>query len=265
MEKVIGYRNKRIVYNVTGAGKSVVLLHGFLENLHVWDGVLPYLSDNHRVIAIDLPGFGKSDVVNEIHSMELMADVVKIVLDTEQVASCLLIGHSMGGYVGAAFAEKFPEMLSGIVFFHSHAAPDNEDGIRNRNRTIEVVKKDKKNYIASFIPLMFAEENIVRYQNEITQLQIMALETSAEGVMAALAGMRDRNDQQPTLSALNVPVMFIIGKQDSWISIDKIIPQISLPQHSEILILEGVGHMGMIEESEKIMMALQSFVTRVSK
>jgi pimeloyl-ACP methyl ester carboxylesterase len=263
MEKVINYRNKQVAYEISGAGNVVVLLHGFLENLHVWGGILSYLTGKYQVIAIDLPGFGKSDVLNEIHSMGLMADVVKHVLKAELVKSCLLIGHSMGGYVGAAFAEKFPEMLTGLVFFHSHAAPDNEEGKRNRNRIIEVVKKDKKNYIASFIPLLFAEENIARYQKKITQLQQISLETSEESVIAALGGMRDRKDHQSTLSTLNVPVMFIVGKQDSRVSMDKIIPQISLPQHSEVLILEGVGHMGFVEEPEKTMMALQCFAARV--
>jgi len=223
---------------------------------------LEVLAKNYQVICVDMPGFGKSECVAETHTMELMADVVKQVLDAETVKSCVYVGHSMGGYIGAAFAEKYPDMLSGLVFFHSHAAADSEEVKNNRLKTIELVKKDALRFVVSFIPLLFAEENMERFQPEIANLQKTARHIEAEAVVAALAGMRERIDQRELLKTLDFPVMFVVGKQDSRISMENILSQIQLPKHAEALILDGVGHMGFIEAEQITLQVLEGFVKR---
>lgn len=263
MEKNISFGDKQISYQVEGSGKTLVFIHGFLESRLIWSNFSRDLSSVYQVIAIDMPGFGKSDCIGEVHSMELMAEIVKQVLYTERVSSCLFIGHSMGGYVGAAFAEMYPECVSGLVFFHSHAAADSEETKVNRTKTIELVKKDALRFIVSFIPLLFAEENVERYQEKIAQLQQMASSISAQAVVAALAGMRQRNDHRDLLKTLEVPVLFLIGKQDSRISLESILPQIQLPKHAEALILDGVGHMGFVEAENITREVIKGFAQRV--
>ncbi len=264
MEKQIEWHGKSLNYYVEGQGPSVVLLHGFLENYHVWDDFMPYLISRFSVIAVDLPGFGKSAVYGEKHDMSFMAEAVKFILDQEKVTQTFLIGHSMGGYVSLAFAKLFPESLKGLVLFHSQAAADDEQGKKNRSRTIEVVKKDHKNFISQFIPLLFAESNVAVFENEIAHLREESLKTSTEGVIASLAGMRDRDDNLQLLENINVPVFFVIGKQDSRIPLPKILSQISLPKLSEAIILDEVGHMGFVEAPEKTFPAVQSFCERYS-
>ncbi len=102
-----------------------------------------------KVIAIDLPGFGQSDNFSEVHSMEFMAGVVKDVLDQEEVSSCVITGHSMGGYVSLAFLEQFPAYLKGLILFHSHAAADTDEAKKNRERTVKIVEANKKDFIKS--------------------------------------------------------------------------------------------------------------------
>ncbi len=262
MEKTVSFRDKQVAYHVQGEGACVVLIHGFLEDHSIWHRFSEVLAKHYQVICVDMPGFGKSACVAETHTMELMADVVKEVLDAEAVKSCVYVGHSMGGYVGAAFAEKYPEMLSGLVFFHSHAAADSEEVKINRLKTIELVKRDALRFIVSFIPLLFAEENMERCQPEITRLQESASHIGAEAVIAALSGMRERTDQRELLKTLDFPVMFVVGKQDSRISMENILPQIQLPKHAEALILDGVGHMGFIEAEQLTMQTLEGFVKR---
>lgn len=264
MEKVIRCEDRRIAYEINGSGRAVVLLHGFLENRHIWDFFVSQLKKNHQVISIDLPGFGNSEVIAEIHTMELMADIVKQVVDAEQISDFVIVGHSMGGYVAAAFAEKYETSLSGLVLFHSHLAADSDVAKQNRIRTIDLVKKNKKDFIAAFIPALFANKNVSLYHEEIALLQQTAIKISAESVIAALAGMGQRSDHQITISGLQVPVLFIVGKEDSRISMETIVPQLTIPIHSEALILDGVGHMGFIEAREKTYSVLESFINRVN-
>ena len=74
--------------------------------------------------------------------------------------------------------------------------------------------------------------------------------------------MRDRKDQTGFLEKFNGPVLFIIGKQDSRIPLEKILPQISVPKNCEAIILDGVGHMGFIEAREITFLALEHFIER---
>jgi len=264
MEKQLIWQGKPVNYSVTGTGKPVVLLHGFLENIHVWDDFINYLQPDFKVLAIDLPGFGKTAVFSENHTMPFMADAVKTVLDAENIMQATLVGHSMGGYVSLAFAKKFPGLLNGLVLFHSQAAADNAEGKQNRSRTIEVVKNDHKDFITKFIPLLFAKENVPLFAKEIDRLRQMSLKTPAQGVTAALAGMRDREDSLGLLKQVAFPVFFVIGKQDSRIPLEKILPMLALPEHAEAILLDNTGHMGFVEAPERIFPVLKDFFIRVT-
>ena len=105
------FRQGRIRYKQQGKGRAVILLHGFLEDLHIWDEFSSELSKSYRVISIELPGHGKSENFGYVHSMELMADAVMAVLKQERLRKVVIIGHSMGGYVSLAFAEKYSDHL----------------------------------------------------------------------------------------------------------------------------------------------------------
>jgi len=262
MEKQIIWQGKQVNYLVEGEGNTIVLLHGFLENMHVWDSFIDYLKPKFKVLAVDLPGFGKTAVFSENHSMPFMADVVKATMEAENITKTILIGHSMGGYVSLAFAKKFPKLLRGLVLFHSQAAADNAGGKKNRTRTMEIVKKDHKDFIAKFIPLLFAEENVTRFALEINHLRQLSFQTPAQSVTAALAGMRDREDNLGILKKAAFPVFFVAGKQDSRIPLEKIMPQLHLPAHAEALILDKTGHMGFVEAPEKIFPAVGDFLKR---
>ncbi len=89
-------------YQLQGEGKAVVLLHGFCESKHVWHNIVADLSKIFKVISIDLPGFGESELCSDKPSIENFARSVQDVLIHLQVESSVLIGHSMGGYVALA-------------------------------------------------------------------------------------------------------------------------------------------------------------------
>ena len=86
--------------------KVVVLLHGYLENMLVWDNFVPLLYKEVRVITLDIPGHGISEVKGEIHSMDYIADTIAAALDKLGIDQATIVGHSMGGYVALAFAER---------------------------------------------------------------------------------------------------------------------------------------------------------------
>ena len=263
MSKTIDFEGYNIYFVDKGRGKPIVLLHGFLESLDMWSAFTKELSLGFRVITIDLPGHGKSPVYNGILTMEIMAGWVKAILDHLNVSKCIMVGHSMGGYVTLEFAVQYPDMLKGFCLFHSHASADTPKTKENRRRTINIVTLNKTGFINQFIPDLFAKENIGTFQSNIKKLQKSASKTSVGAIVSALEAMRDRTGKIELLINTKVPVLFIAGKDDVRIPVQTVMAQAILPLHSEVLILGNVGHMGFIEARNTTLEVIKYFSQRI--
>jgi len=240
--------------------KTLVLLHGFLQNLDVWSSYVLSYMHHLRVITIDLPGHGQTETFSETHSMDFMARMVKTVLDEAGVDQCVMIGHSMGGYVALAFAEKHPYLLRGLGLINSHALPDSEEHRHWRQAICEQVKENRASYIVNFVPTLFDDHNRAGLSQDIKDLQDQCLETRSESIIAAQNGMMNRPSRIDVLRQLEVPILFIYGKNDNRIPLELAISQAMIPHHAEILILDNVGHMAFIEEREYVKPRIKNFV-----
>lgn len=162
--------------------RCVVLLHGYLESLLVWDDFVPFLYKKLRVVTLDLPGHGISVVTGDTHTMEFLADTVADALRALGISRCTLVGHSMGGYVALAFCERHPEMLDGLVLLSSTPNPDTPEKAENRRREIALVKAGKKDALARVAPAAgFTEENRARMKDAIEDLTEQVFVTEDEG------------------------------------------------------------------------------------
>jgi len=262
MVSSIKFKGKDIRFRIKGHGKTIVLLHGFLENSKIWSRFEDFLSNDYSVVSVDLPGFGKSDSIDMINTMDVMAEAVNKVLNSINVKQCLMAGHSMGGYVALSFAEMYPAKMGALVLFHSHAAADSPEAKVNRNRTIRIVEENHHDFILQFIPSLFSPGNEELYEKEIEKLHSQASKIPPANIIAALEGMKFRTGKEHVLKNAGFPVLFIIGKDDSRIPMELIMEQITLPKHSEILILEGTGHMGFIEARKQTMLAIKGLADR---
>lgn len=259
-----GYGRSTYGKNPDGSKPTIVLLHGYLESLDVWDDFTRLLSPQLRVIALDLPGHGVSEVKGEVHTMEFLADVVRGVLDGQGVGKCVLAGHSMGGYVALAFLRKYPELLDGIILFHSFSGADSSQTLKRRQREIDIVLSGKKDLLANTVAAGFAEQNRKRFADEIADLSEQVFLTEEAGVAALLRGMSERSDSNETLSASGVPQMFIFGRCDEYITADTAEEMIAKHPQAEVLWLDNSGHMGFIEEPQKSADAIIDFCQRAS-
>lgn len=260
---ILKYNNSNIHFTVSGKGKTVVLLHGFTESLEIWNYFAEKLSEQFQVVCIDLPGHGKSDCISDVHTMDDMAEVVKAVLEGHNVETSVMIGHSMGGYVTLAFAEKYPGSLKGFGLFHSSAFPDTEEGRMKRSRAIEIIRKNHHSYLTGFIPDLFTVENRETFSDEVENLIKTAKQMSKEAVIAAQEGMKVRPERLYVLKNATCPVLFIAGHKDSRIPFEKTAEQVSLPTETHVLLLREVAHMGYIEAKIETFHFISCFLNRV--
>jgi len=242
-----------------GEGTPIILLHGFCEDARMWEGLVNSLG-SFRFICIDLPGFGRSEAFEYI-SIDGMAEVVKAVADHLDLNSYILIGHSMGGYVAAAYARKYPDDLIGLGLIHSHPYEDTEMGKAGRNKGLKFIEKNgHEAFIRNLMPKLFPSAFQTQHPELLDTLISRAVAGPQLGITAALIAMRDRSDHSSALSRVACPVLFVVGKDDEVIPLASGLKQTSLPNIADIQILEGIGHMGMFEIPELFAHKIQQFI-----
>ena len=241
--------------------KCVVLLHGYMESMVIWDEFVYLLRDHVRVVTLDLPGHGVSIVAGEVHTMEYLAECVALTMEALGIARYSVVGHSMGGYVALAMCELYADRLDSVVLLSSTTSADTQEKCERRRREIELIKAGKKNMLARLVPHAgFAPQNAKRLADRIEDVEELVMITEDEGVMAILAGMIERKDRDDVLRKSPVPHMLIFGKWDAYIPLD--VAEQLAAQHPEarVVWLENSGHMGFYEEPERCAEAILSMV-----
>jgi pimeloyl-ACP methyl ester carboxylesterase len=261
MQNHLNYKNCSIHFTQQGKGRTVVLLHGFLENSSIWHDIAVYLAQSYRVVCIDLLGHGQTNNLGYVHSMDEQAEMVRAVLKHLRVRKVILVGHSMGGYVALAFAKLFPENVKGLCLLNSTFLPDNPTKIKDRNKTIEVVKKNPEIIIRIAIPSLFAEKNKVPFKKDMQHILKEALKTSKQGVIAALEGMKIREDLSYLIENNAFKTLVFIGKEDTAIQTTPLKKRLRALPNVQTILLDG-GHMGFIENKQEVLTALSQFCRR---
>ncbi len=257
-QKQLIYKNTTINYYDKGKGNTIVFLHGFLENHKMWLPFLDRFSQNHRVIAIDLLGHGNTGCLGYVHTMEEMADAIFAVISDLKIRKITLIGHSMGGYVALAFAELYPDNIRGIALVASTARADSDERILNRNRAIELVKKNHTSFIKISITNLFQNENRTLFEKEINETKEEALKTPLQGIIAALEGMKQRPDREVILHFAPYPITLILGTSDTVMPLEETKSQV---EGTNVLLTElDGGHMLQIENQEDLEKELLHFI-----
>lgn len=237
-------------YKVQGNGsENLVLLHGFMENLSIWDDMIPFLSEKFRLIKIDLPGFGKSEVVAEVQTSEIMADEVRKVTNELGLTEFHLLGHSMGGYISLAFAEKYPESLKSFTLFFSTYFEDDDAKKEMRRKTLRLIKENFRAYANAGVPNFFNPNEHDILESKIKLAKEIAHTSSVDGVLASQKGMIERPDRTSVLENFQGKILFLLGKHDSAVNTEKTIK--NLPDNTNIksYVLD-CGHNGHWEKSE---------------
>lgn len=258
------YNKRQIHFTDSGRGRVLVLLHGYLESSEIWEGFAGRLSSQFRVITVDLPGHGLSDVYREVHSMEFMADAIKGLIDHLGIEKVFMTGHSLGGYVTLAFLGLYPDRLFGYCLFHSQPFPDTPEALEKRNREIEIVKSGKKKLMyPDNVIRMFAPSNLEKFSGAVQKSKDIASRIPGEGIIAVLKGMMIRPSRLSFMEEGKVPCLWILGEMDNYIPCDLIQTRVRLPSNSKVVVLRNSGHLGFVEEEKLSVKVVSEFVNEL--
>lgn len=254
--------NTELSFYDLGEGKSIILIHGFAGSKLYWEKVLPQLSLNNRVIAIDLPGHGESTMGLEKYSIEDMAGLIKGLLDHLGLEKATMFGHSLGGYITLAFAELYPQYLKGFSLVHSTANQDSAEAKAARESNArKVVEEGMEAFMEGLSQKLFSPVNTEKNSHDIKNTIKIGISTHIKGVVSALLAMRDRPDRNEVLEQTDLPVLLIAGEQDQIIPPEKTFT-VTKPNIEQTLI-KGAGHMSMYEQPEELVKIMNKFLAKI--
>lgn len=234
------------------------LIHGHGVDPSIWDGIYNELAPDVQIVKPDLSTLTHHDTI------EAYAEYVYSLLQTARLANVVLIGHSMGGYIALALAEKHPEMIRGLGLFHSTAFADDDARKQKRQQAIELLEqKGSRPFIEGVVPSMFAEGNRRRMADIIRSLIEAGSQLPADALKAGIRAMQARPDRSHVLREANYPVLIIAGKEDNLVPFEKSEQLFELPANVQTTVLEQAGHLGMLEEPEEATNAIRRFLIKV--
>ncbi|MFE4707492.1 alpha/beta fold hydrolase [Peribacillus simplex] len=248
----------KLSYIDTGKGNETLLfIHGFCGSHEYWSDIIAELKDEYRIIAVDLRGHGASEEIGGSFSIEDMAADIASFLEELEIGQVYMFGHSLGGYITLAFAERFPGKLSGFSLVHSTAFPDDETGKEGRLKAVEKIESEGiPAFIDGLIPKLFANSD----DPNIDHIKEIGYKTSEIGAIGSLHAMRNRIDRNHVLKDTKLPVLLVAGEQDKVIPVDKTFSVKG--SHIKEVILKGSGHMGMLEAPSRLIEEIIRFVEK---
>lgn len=246
-----------------GLHTALVLLHGYCGSSAYWEKIVDEMAASIRIIAPDARGHGVSSSPEDpTYTMEMFAEDLAGLLDALGIKKAIVLGHSLGGYITLAFAERYPDRLDAFGLIHSSPLPDSETAKENRDKAVAAIEADGVGkFVDGLIPKLFAQDRLDDMEPELRRCKTIGYATSKHGAMATARGMKARPDRRSVIQESQLPVLLVAGAQDG------IIPTVNtfvaIGGKTTKVELEQAGHMSMQECSAQLAEELASFVRSI--
>jgi pimeloyl-ACP methyl ester carboxylesterase len=239
----------------------IIFVHGFPFNKWMWAKQIEAFKKDFRVIAYDIRGFGGSEKGNVHFSVQLFGFDLIGLMDALNIEKAILCGLSMGGYVAFSSMENFQHRFSKLVLCDTKCAGDNAETKEKRMKTIDSIKENgKEKYAEESLWKLFSQRSFVSNQEAIDQVRSMILATPDEVLFLTLLALAERHDNCSLLSTTNLPVLIVVGNDDSITP-----PEIARQMHekipdSDMYIIENAGHLSPMEQPDEFNRILKPFL-----
>lgn len=253
----------KLFFYESGDGFPVVFIHGFCESNSIWKSLTEALSDEFRIICPDLPGFGQSLLPDNDFSLSEIGDELVSWLKSLGINKCIVIGHSLGGYISLEILRKHHDFIKGIGLFNSSAFEDPLDKKENRNKLIEFIHAHGvEPFLKTFVPSLFYPKTAEKHKKTITSIRDEGLSIKQESVIKYAVAMRDRGDSQDLLKLYHERILLISGEFDQNIPLAKSKEMAKILDNENSYIIPNSAHMSLFEQSELCYDAIRNFVRK---
>lgn len=246
-----------------GSGRPILFVHGFPLNHAMWQWQFDALPDSYRVIAPDLRGFGQSDTTAGIVTMEQFADDLAALLDALDVEEPVtLCGLSMGGYVAWQFLRRHQARLRSLILCDTKAMADTPEGVAGRHELAERVLKEGAEAAADAVLAKLLSPATYDQRPELVEsVSAMILDSSREGIAAALRGMAARSAAFDLLPQITVPTLVLVGADDQISPPDEMQQIAASIPGAEFVQIPDSGHLAPMENPHAANESLKRFLS----
>ncbi|MBO8140937.1 MAG: alpha/beta fold hydrolase [Firmicutes bacterium] len=251
-----------LAYDDEGTGSPVVFVHAFPLNRTMWRGQVDALRGRWRAIAVDLRGFGESELGGEPFTMDGCADDVFALLDELGVNEpVVLVGLSMGGYVAFGAVRRHAHRLRALVLADTRAEPDAEEARAGRYDLARRVQSEgMAPVIEGMLPRLLGETTRTRRPEVAARVKALMQAASPDGVAAALRGLAERPDSRPDLARITVPTLVVAGEEDVMTNLDSARALHEAIPGSQLAVIPAAGHLPNLETPGEFNDRLLSFL-----
>jgi pimeloyl-ACP methyl ester carboxylesterase len=255
----------RVRYVRRGQGPALVLLHGLASSIYTWADVIPGVAADHDVVAVDLPGFGGSDIPADLSSSVYPATVLAL-MDRLGVSRATLVGNSLGGAVGVVLAARHPERVRRLVLIDSagfNFAPARRpfilrllgsgpgaaalDALPVRRRVVAAALRQVFHDSAHVTPERVEEYLAPLARAGVTDaLRTLLTQQASFGLPAVVREVR-------------VPTLIIWGRDDRWIPVADADRFAAAIPGARKVVLEECGHLPQEERPAEVVHLLEEF------
>ena len=253
----------RVRYLDVGEGPAVVLIHGFASSLETWATVIPVLAKKHRVLALDLKGFGWTDRPAGDYSPHAEAQLVSALMEERGIASAAVVAHSWGSSVALDLALSEPEKVTRLVLYDAWVYEEQLPSFFHLSRASGVgeilfglfydQRPDERLTQAFFEPANVPEELIAGVERALDRPGTKA------AALAAARGQRF-SEWQAEYSKITIPTLLLWGREDHVTTL-AVGEQLSrqLP-NARLVVYPRCGHFPMLEAAAASTAELVKFI-----
>ncbi len=244
--------NTVVHYLEAGQGPVLVLVHGLGSSSEVWRDSMRLLARRYRVVALDLPGYGKSDKPRADYSIEYHAAALNDFIDALGAGKVALVGNSMGGWISAITALNHPEKVSHLILVDS--AGLRSDKFPSINLNPATKEEMRTLLLALFADKSFVTEKIVNDQWEYRKDIRSTVQATLESLKTKLPLLDDR------LKNIKVPTLIIWGREDALTPLADAERFAKGIPGSKLVVIDNTGHIPQVEKPAIFYRAVKGFV-----
>ena len=240
---------------------TLVLIHGFPLSPAMWAPQFAMAERGWRIIVPELRGFGDGAADPPVTSIDdYAADVIDL-LDGLHVETAVIAGLSMGGYVAFSMFRHAPRYFHAMILADTKSEGDSPEAVTGRKNLQQLVREKGQAAAAeALLPKLVGESTRRDRPEVIDTLRRLITGNSVESITGALTALMTRPDSTPTLSGIHCPALILVGDEDVLTP-----PPLSEQMHrdiagSELVKIEGAGHMSNMEQPELFNAALARFL-----
>ena len=250
-----------VAYSVVGTGPPLYMVHGIGARKSIWEAITENLSTDFTCVSYDLRGHGESPVPPVPYSLDELVEDMETLRMSLGHKRIHVVGHSLGGQIGPAYARTHPECVDTVVLLSTAAGRTEEESAKVKGVVNLMREKGVSPLFKTLINRWFTDEFIANYP-DIVEARIKQVVETPEEVFLSVFDIYAATEMLPWLPQLDCPCLVMTGEFDAGCSpfLNKSIAD-TIP-NAELVILENLKHSILIEGPENILPPLRDFLVR---